>query len=47
MRVNYVFADGREQECVLPLDFPLSMIEVLMDSRSNQGIIAIEILSVL
>lgn len=46
MKVNYVFGDGREQECYLPLDFPLSMIPVLMDSRNNQGIVAIEILSV-
>ncbi len=46
MRVLYIFGDGREQECTLPLTFPLGMISTLMDSRNNQGIIAIEILSV-
>ena len=46
MRVNYIFGDGREQECFLPKDFPIGMIDTLMDSRNNQGIIAIEILSV-
>lgn len=46
MRVKYVFADGREQECFLPSDFPLTMIGTLLHNH-EQGIVAIEVLKVL
>lgn len=46
MAVRYVFLDGREKECFLPLETPLSLIPVILDPSGNQGIIAIEILSV-
>ena len=46
MRVNYVFMDGREQECFLPADFPLRLIDTLIGNR-EQGLVAIEVLAVL
>ena len=45
MRVRYLFLDGREQECFLSKDFPLSMIDTLIDY--SHGIHAIEIIGVL
>lgn len=44
MKVNYIFLDGREQECFLSADFPLSLIETLIDY--SQGVVAVEILGV-
>lgn len=43
MKVNYVFIDGREQECFIPADLPLSYVESLI-TGSEQGLIAIEVI---
>lgn len=45
MRVRYLFLDGREQNCFLSKDFPLALIDTLVDH--SVGIHAIEILGVL
>ena len=45
MKVKYIFADGRETECTLPLTTPLSILSAFAPSN-ELGLIAMEILSV-
>ena len=44
MKVLYRFLDGREQECFLPVTFPLTLMETLIDY--SVGLYEVEILSV-
>jgi len=42
MKVNYIFADGREQLCSIPDDFPLDMVGSIINN-TEQGVIAVEV----
>lgn len=45
MSVKYVFIDGSEKVCSIPLETPISLIPSLL-SNHEQGLVAVEILSV-